>query len=212
VSGIEKTANDQEKEGQAVAQRVPKKRLIDALNHVNFRRDSIIINLEHVRYGSSLSLRAYPQPCTDQGLQCLWVEAPPSNLSMSYVFRSFMVDRGLDLLVAEAEAAEMNDEGISLTLPEHCSALQPRRAKRYRCTGVQATLMQDGATYAGVLEDFATLSLRVLVSAQSHQTFEWIDQEAPLYVVLSDGKEVLYSGECRIIRQTETKRHRVLVL
>ena len=110
-----------------------KKRLIDALNHVNFRRDSIIINLEHVRYGSSLSLRAYPQPCTDQGLQCLWVEAPPSNLSMSYVFRSFMVDRGLDLLVAEAEATEMNDEGISLTLPEHCSALQPRRAKRYRC-------------------------------------------------------------------------------
>jgi hypothetical protein len=212
VSGTERTANDQEKEGQAVAQRVPKKRLIDALNHVNFRRDFIIINLEHVRYGSSLSLRAYPQPCTDQGLQCLWVEAPPSNLSMSYVFRSFMVDRGLDLLVAEAEATEMNDAGISLTLPEHCPALQPRRAKRYRCAGVQVTLMQNGATYVGVLEDFASLSLRVLVSAQSHQTFEWIDQETPLYVVLSDGKEVLYSGECRIIRQTETKRQRVLVL
>ena len=72
--------------------------------------------------------------------------------------------------------------------------------------------MQDGATFAGVLEDFTALSFRVLVSARSHQTFEWIDEEAPLYVVLSGGKEMLYSGECRIVRQTETRRQRIFVL
>jgi len=211
MSGIEKSAGDHEK-GDLAAQRVPKRRLVDALNHVNFLRDSIIMNLEHVRYGSTLSLRAYPQPCTDRELHCLWVEPPPPNLSMSYVFRNLMVDRGLDLLVVETEVIEVTDAGIRVKLPDDCRALQPRRARRYKCSGVQATLMQNGAVFAGILEDFATLSFRVLVSAQPPQTFTWLDDGISLYVVLSDGKNTLYSGECRIVRQTEARRRRVLVL
>jgi hypothetical protein len=212
MSGMEKSAGDQEKGELTAAQRVPKRRLVDALNHVNFLRDSIIMNLEHVRYGSSLSLRAYPQPCTDSELQCLWVEPPPVNLSMSYVFRNLMVDRGLDLLVTGAEAAEMTEAGIRVRLPDECRALQPRKARRYKCSGVQATLMQDGASFTGVLEEFTALSFRVLVSAEPPRTFDWIDEETPVYVVLSDAKEMLYSGQCRIIRHTETRRRRVIVL
>ncbi len=72
--------------------------------------------------------------------------------------------------------------------------------------------MQDAATFSGVLDDFTALSFRVLVSIQPPQTFESINEKAPLYVVFSDGRTTLYTGECRIIRQTESKRERSLVL
>ncbi len=106
----------------------------------------------------------------------------------------------------------MSDAGITFVLPEDCRGVRLRRARRYASEGVQVTLMQEGATFSGILDDFTALSFRVLVSIQPPQTFEWINEKAPLYVVFSDGSTTLYTGECRIIRQTESKRERAFVL
>lgn len=197
---------------QAGVQRVTKKRLIDSLNSVNFRENPVMVNLEHTRYGNPLFLRAYPQPCSGDLLHCVWAEPCPANLAMSYTARNFMVDRGLDLLIVEAQSTEINDAGVTFVLPEDCRGLRLRRAKRYISEGVQVTLMQDAATFSGLLDDFTAQSFRVLVSIQPPQMFEWINEKAPMYVVFTDGSTVLYTGACRIIRHTESKRERTLVL
>jgi hypothetical protein len=199
------------REGRAAVQKVAKKRLVDSLNYVNFQRHSVVVNLEHARYHNLLSLRAHPQPCSGDTLRCLWAEPCPANLATSYTFRNFMVDRGLDLLIADAQATELTDDGITVKLPEECRILRTRKARRHACEGVQVTLMQDAAAFAGTLDDFTAVSFRVLVSTQAPQTFEWINSEAPLYAVFMDGSNILYTGECRIIRQTESKRERTLV-
>jgi hypothetical protein len=212
MNTVERVTQESENGDRTAERRVVRRRLVDALNYVNFRKDSVIVNLEHVRYGSILSLRAVPEPCTGEALSCLWTDVCPPNVAMHYVFRNLMVDRGLDLLVVDGEAAELTDESITLVLPVHCRALQPRKAKRHACVGVQATLMQDGASFAGSLEEFTVLSFRVLLSAQPPLTFEWISIEHPVYVILSDGKDTLYSAECKIVRQTDTKQLRAFVL
>ncbi|MGD0237879.1 MAG: hypothetical protein ABSC55_25520 [Syntrophorhabdales bacterium] len=212
MNGVEKAGQELGNEPQAGVQRITKKRLIDSLNCVNFREDPIIVHFEHVRYGNPLFLRAYPQPCSGDTLDCLWAEPCPANIAASYTARNFMVDRGLDLLIVDPQSSEMSDAGITFVLPEDCRGLRLRRARRYASEGVQVTLMQDAATFSGILDDFTTLSFRVRVSIQPPQTFEWINEKAPLYVVFSDGKTVLYTGQCKIIRQSESKRERALVL
>jgi hypothetical protein len=212
MSDAEKAARASGNQYRTGVQRVSKKRLIDSLNNVNFQENPIIVNLEHARYGKPLFLRAYPQPCSGDLLHCLWAEPCPANIATAYVARNFMVDRGLDLLIVDAQPKEISNTGITFLLPEDCRGLRLRRARRYASERIQVTLMQDAAMFSGVLDDFTAHSFRVLVSIQPPQTFEWINEKAPLYVVLSDGSSTLFTGECRIIRQTESKRERSLVL
>jgi len=194
--------------------RVTKKRLVDSLNCTNFMEEPIIVHLEHARYGTPLFLRAYPQPCSGEVLHCLWAEPCPANVATSYTARNFMIDKGLDLLIVDPQSSEMNGTGIRFVLPEECRGLRLRRAKRYASEGIQVTLMQHSATFSGILDDFTAFSFRVLVSIQPPQTFEWIDENAPLYAVISDAQThtILYTGECTIIRQSESKKERSLVL
>lgn len=212
MNGVERAAQELGSEHQTGAQRVTRKRLVDSLNSLNFRGDPVTVHLEHVRYGTLLFLRAYPQPCTGDILECTWAEPSPANIATSYTVRNFMVDRGLDLLIVDAQIKEMTDSGITFLLPEECRGHRLRRAKRYASEGVRVTLMQDAATCSGILDDFTTDSFRVIVSIQPPQTFEWINEKAPLYTVFSDGSTVLFTRECRITRQTESKYERVLVL
>jgi hypothetical protein len=212
VNGAERAVQELGTERQAGVQRVTKKRLVDSLNSLNFREDPVTVHLEHVRYGTLLFLRAYPQPCTGDLLECTWAEPAPANIATSYTVRNFLVDRGLDLLIVDAQVREMTPAGITFVLPEECRGHRLRRAKRYASEGIRVTLMQDATTCSGMLDDFTTDSFRVIVSIQPPQTFDWINDKAPLYAVFSDGSTVLFTGECRITRQTESKHERVLVL
>jgi hypothetical protein len=212
MNEVERADQELGSEHQAGAQRISKKRLVDSLNCLNFHEDPIIVHLEHARFGNPLFLRAYPQPCSGDELHCLWAEPCAANIVTSYTAKNFMIDRGLDLFIVDPQSSEMSDTGITFVLPEECRGLRLRRARRYASEGVQVSLMQDGATFSGILDDFTTHSFRVLVSIQPPQTFEWINEKAPLYAVFSAGSTVAYTGECRIIRQSESKRERALVL
>ncbi|HME45525.1 MAG TPA: hypothetical protein VKF36_20710 [Syntrophorhabdales bacterium] len=212
MNGVDKAGQELGSEGQPEGQRITKKRLVDSLNCINFHEDPIMVHLEHIRFGNPLFLRAYPQPCSGDVLHCLWAEPCPANIATSYTARNFMIDRGLDLFIVDPQSSEVSEAGITFVLPEECRGLRLRRARRYASEGVQVTLMQDAATFSGTLDDFTALSFRVLVSIQPPQTFEWINEKAPLYVVFSVGSTVVYTGECKIIRQSESRRERALVL
>ncbi len=129
MSDGERAAGQSGNEPQAGVQRVTKKRLVDSLNNVNFRENPVMVNLEHARYGTPLFLRAYPQPCSGDLLHCLWAEPCPANIATSYIARNFMVDRGLDLLIVDAQPKEISDTGITFLLPEECRGHRLRRAR-----------------------------------------------------------------------------------
>lgn len=205
VKGIEKEPEQ--------SRRISQKRLIDVLNYLNFQNSTITINLQHVQYGNVISLRAYPQPCTGNTLHCLWAEKTgPANMQTSYRCRSFLIDQDLQVLVVHAKMLKITVEGISFTLPEHCHAVRLRKVRRYECKGILVQLIQNGVVFPGVLQDFSTMRFRVLVSAEPPQTFQWINPDRPVYVILARGGEVIYSGESTITRQTQEKGERTFVL
>ncbi|HVN95366.1 MAG TPA: hypothetical protein VMT62_02965, partial [Syntrophorhabdaceae bacterium] len=212
MSGVERSGQELRGEVQVGTQRITKKKLVDSLNCINFMEEPVIVHLEHIRYGSPLFLRAYPRPCSGETLECTWVDPCPRNIGTLYKAKNFMIDKGLDLLIVDPQASEMNEAGVTFVLPEECRGFRLRRARRYASEGIQVTLMQDAATFSGILDDFTMHSFRVLVSMEPPQTFDSLNEKLPLYMVLSDGKTVLYTGECSIIRQTESKREHALVL
>jgi hypothetical protein len=193
--------------------KVSRKRLINALNYVNFQDGAILVNLKHPRYGQVISLEARPEPCLETTLRCTWTGdvALLANVG-SYKFIHFLLAKDAKVILVKAEAKTIDGRGITFILPEVSYEVTSRRTKRHACQGIEAQLIQDGILFAGRLLDFSTLSFSVEVSAPPPQTFQWINSESTVYVLFRDKDHTLYSGDCRIIRQTANKRTRVFVL
>jgi hypothetical protein len=212
VNGTERVVHELGSEHDASAQKIQRKRLIDNLNYANFQGSSITVNLRHARYGSPMSVRVYPEPCSGEMLRCVWAHPCPANIGEAYTFQNLMIDRGCDLLIVEAQPTEVTDAGITLLLPEECHRLRTRKTKRQASGNIRVTLIQDAVHFSGVLLDFSTAAFRVSVSTGQPQRFEWLDEKAPIYVALADGDTILYTGQCGIIRQAESKAERRFVL
>ncbi|MFO7556027.1 MAG: hypothetical protein R6W88_12565 [Desulfobacterales bacterium] len=106
----------------------------------------------------------------------------------------------------------MNDTGICLALPETCLEVNPRKMIRHSCKGIKIQLIQNSALFYGTLIDFSTASFRVDITANPPQTFQWIDPESTVNLIFSDEKETLYSGECKILKETGDHKKRSYVL
>lgn len=187
--------------------------LVNKLNFTNFQNGTILINLMHTKYDRAIILHAKPQPCNGDQLDCLWVEDPGiSEKLKSYRFDSFYVTDGKKLLMVEPELLDLNHHGISFKLPDTCFEVGSRSMARHSCQGVSVQLIQYSSVFHGVLLDFNALSLRIELKTAASQTFQWINPESIVSIIVSDGPETIYSGECRIIRQTWGQKTRKYVL
>jgi hypothetical protein len=117
------------------------------------------------------------------------------------------------MILVVADVDRMSEEGISLNLPETCYEVSLRHIKRHRCESIHAELLQNGVLFHGTLIDFSPVSFSIEIAAeQPIQSFQLINIESSVHVIFRDGSNTLYSGECRIIRQTLGQRIRNIVL
>ncbi|WP_319526406.1 PilZ domain-containing protein [uncultured Desulfosarcina sp.] len=188
--------------------------LINKLNHLNFVDKPLFVNFRHKRYPRMLSIKASPQPCQDEHLACLWQQDPGSIVEHPdlFNFENIIIPDGKRFLVVEPEMLEVDERAIRFVLPETCSAADTRSTRRRRCQGVHVYVTQNGALYYGSMIDFSAFSFRVQVQTTPPQTFEWIDADSPVDVILFDGSKTLYSGGCRITKQTHGYKDRHWVL
>ncbi len=198
---------------QETRKSVSKKNLINKLNYINFQDGTVLINLKHKKYNNTISLHAELQPCHDDCLECVWIETDGLDQKLkSYEFQNLLVNDGQNLLLVKAEMKSISAKGISLNLPEKCYEISSRKVKRHLCKGINVSLFQNSVSFYGVLIDFSAVSFRIELSTAPPQTFQWINPEFPVNLVFSDGSETLYSGECRIVRQTSSQKTRDYVL
>jgi len=192
---------------------VSRKRLRNILNHINFQAGTILINFKHLKYDAVLSLQAKPQPCLENSLECLWIE--PAGLKQklsSYEFLNFLLTDDLALILVEAAVKEISEEGISFSLPEICCELSHRKVRRHLCKGIQVDFIQNGIIFYGSLLNFSAVSFCIEVSTEPAQPFQWVNPEDTVYVTFKNKQDILYSGECRIIRQTYGPKKSAFVL
>ena len=201
-------------EHEPTAQTINLYQLINKLNHLNFIDQPVYVNFRHKKYPRTVSIKAKPQPCQDEHLTCQWEQEVSSivNHPGLYEFENIIIPSGKRFLVVEPEIADIDAQTVGFVLPETCCAADARNTRRHRCAGIHVYVTQNGALYYGSMVDFSAFSFRVQVKTAPPQTFDWIDAELPVHVILFDGNKTLYSGECRITKQTHGHKERYWVM
>ncbi|BBO72216.1 hypothetical protein DSCA_61460 [Desulfosarcina alkanivorans] len=193
---------------------ISQRQLIDKLNYSNFLDKSIFVNFQHKRYHRTLSIKASPLPCQDNRLTCRWQQDAGGIIDHpdDFCFQNILIPDGKRFIVAAPDVLEINNETIRLILPETCSAAEARSTRRHRCMDINVYVTQNGALFYGSMLDFSAFSFRVKARTTPPQTFEWMDIDLPVNVILFDGSRTLYSGECRVIKQTHGHKSQEWIL
>ncbi|OQY08152.1 MAG: hypothetical protein B6I22_01745 [Desulfobacteraceae bacterium 4572_123] len=192
---------------------VGRKQLINRLNYINFQNDTVLLRFKHKRFDHSICIPAKIKPCGSDRLDCIWADPrQPFTEYGAYDLECLMAPNGHKMFMARPTVKAINARGISLILPEACIEAGLRRVRRHSCSGISAYFTQNSALYYGTLVDFSALSMCIEVSTVPPQTFEWINPELPATLILFDGRETVYSGECKIIRQFGNKQKKSFIL
>lgn len=197
----------------AAEEKIPQKQLISLINYINFQDGTVTVNFKHRRFGNLLPIEARPMPCLAPTLECQWVvpHSKGDNLH-SYEFHNMVLPDGLKHIEIEGEPLSIRNDGISLRLPEHARVSTSRAVRRHLCKGVECELIQNGVVFRGNLLDFNTLSFNVEISAEPPQSFLWINKAASVHLTFKRLGEIVYSGDCTIIRHTLGASSRNFVL
>ncbi len=196
------------------SKQISQRQLINKLNYINFRDKPLYVNFRHKQYHRALSIKAKPKPCQDNRLTCLWQQDAGSIIDQpdSFNFQNILIPDGKRFLVAEPDVLEISRGAIRFILPETCNAADARSARRHPCRDVNVYVTHNGALFYGSMIDFSAFFFRVKIQTTPPQTFDWMDADLPVNVILFDGSQTIYSGECRITKQTHGHKDRYWVM
>lgn len=196
-----------------ILREITREHLINSLNFLNFQNNGIIVNLRHKDFDRTLTLHALPQPCADHRLDCIWQDKSelPTNLACFHI-ENLIIPKGCDTLLVVPTLIEWDNEGLTVILPEKCRLVGLRKIERHPCQGISATLIQNSALFEGKLIDFNANSFCVELSVQAPQTFQWMNTELPANILLRNGGDLVFAGECLILRETLGSLKRRVVL
>jgi hypothetical protein len=187
-----------------IHRKVPRELLVNRLNLTHFQDDCIQVCFTHRRCDRSLLVQAFPQPSLDGVLECRWAHsAEMTAVLQSFDFAYILVRRGQRFIQAFPAVIEINTEGARLALPDVSHEVCHRKVERQRCRGITVGVIQDSVSFAGQLLDFNAFSFRIELEATPPQSFEWIETDLPVNVVLFRDAQTFFSGECRITRSAE---------
>ncbi len=196
------------KQGLAVTQH----ELINQLNLINFQNQPILVNFKHPKYQRTITLKAVPQPCFNQDLVCLWEQTIQIEAIKRYQFQDFFIANGLKLISVKPEVKRINTEGVFFSLPEKGFEKNRRKNERYTCRDLTVQLIQNSIFYTGNLLDFNSENLHISLSVTPPNRFQWINPKSMVSIVVSKKDHAIYSGECRIIKQSAGKTNRKFLL
>lgn len=207
------TGRKAESENPPGARKIGKNHLINKLNYINFQDGAVLVNFNHRKYDKIITLKAKPQPCMGDLVDCLWPgDENIARIIQTYEFKNILIPNGQRLLMVEPEVVRVDDQGISVLLPDTCQEISSRRAQRYPCKNIRVQFIQNSTVFSGALLDFNGLSFRVKLTAVPPQTFDWINPSHPVNIIVSNDETTIYSGECKIIRHTRGQSTRNYIL
>jgi hypothetical protein len=96
----------------------------------------------------------------------------------------------------------IDGKSLKIDLPFTGYMVGQGQARRYHCSGVSAELIQNSFLAGGELLDFNSLGFRIKVNSGLSCSFNWFNLDQEVTVNLHRNNEILFSGDCRIIRHT----------
>lgn len=192
---------------------IRRKSLVNRLNHIHFKDESLSINFQHVRDKQIISFTGYPQPCLGRYLVCLWNDPPNiDQLLTTYLFRNLVINDTHTVITVPADLRGVSRKGISFLLPEKSTQTSARKTKRFACDNLDVKLIQNSIIFSGTLEEFSPSSLQIKIEYSASEPFQWINLKDKINLIVSSDADTLYSGECDILKVTgSTKKKRAIL-
>ena len=193
--------------------KINRKRLIDQINYLNFANGNLIIVFKHSRYDELLTIQAIPDPCQTEVLSC---RIEKTGYAFQHLkesrFLCFYIEDGRKVLLARSEEIELIDNGLCIKVPEFCYEISSRKTKRYACPEIQAQVIQNGIIFSGHLSVFSIGSFQVEIFSDENSSLKWVNAEYPVQVILKKQNQILYTGECTIIKHSRSRDAKSLIL
>lgn len=184
-------------------QKISRQQLVNKLNYINFQDETILINLIHKKFEHVFACPAKPQPSMGEDLLCTWVDASKLKTRLrTYEFKSILLkDKQWDLELS-LEPVELNEEFIRFRIPEIYYQLISKKKPRVPCQGIRAQMILNSVIFNGTLIDFCATEFSVKTRLEPPQTSQWLNPKATINLLLTRDEETLYSGECKIVKET----------
>lgn len=194
------------------AKKVEIAQIINDLNYIHFRGDTISISLRHPGHRDSILLSARPQPCLDTDLVCLW-QTDVRNMKLeSYTFEWLFMNDGDSFILVPCEMTGISETFISMRITGKGLLLERRKIKRYPGNQVDVELIQNGFVARGTLLDFNAKGFRIRVDGNRSSSFNWLNPDDYCRVDLMNSTGMVLTCKCTVLRQSETVRSREIVV
>ncbi len=118
--------------------RIPRNKLIDLLNYLNFSEREFLVVFRHPQYDEIITRAIKPQPYQEGTISGLWVSPEDYSESLrDFEVLCFLIENKREILLARSRRVEIDDQGIELTLPEFGFEIIIRKTNRYPCQHIQ---------------------------------------------------------------------------
>jgi hypothetical protein len=202
------TPKGNHKTKKTVGKKLSRKQLINRLNSLNFNNKPILVNLQHQRFGNTLTLAARPDPCPGETLTCTWAkpEQVPTRLT-DYKCTNFLLNDGKLSFAVTPQTLALSEQGASFSLPAVSRETAQRLTRRHMAHNISAHFMQNSCLFRGTLIDFCFQTMRVDISFAENQSINWLNPEQSVELTLLADNDILFTCNCRILREQPRGGH-----
>ena len=187
--------------------------LINKLNYINFQNGTIQVVLRHHRFDQTTICTASPLPCDGKRLACHWSDPEHAiPLLENHGFASLYVTDGRHALEVVPQVLRMDGQGLEFELPDECWEIANRREVRYACARIPIQAIQNSMLFRGELLEFSTGALRIALKISPPQTFQCLDHDKPLNLIVYDANELVFTGDFSILKSDSGRYTREFVL
>ena len=191
-----------------------KDRIVNAINYLHFKGGAVYAVFKHMQYNTTVTVEAFPFPCHEDYLHLSWKDRGMlKERSSSYAFQRVLVAAGKSIFSLKPDLVDIDEKSLSFDISKVVGTdVTVRAAERYPCLGIDVEMVQNGLSFKGKLNDFSAFSFSATMSLGNLLSFKYITPEIAITVFIKNGGELLYSGECRVIRHNEGVEERTFVL
>lgn len=184
--------------------KINRQHLVNILNYMNFQDRGILVKFKHKKYNTMLSLQVDPLPCLNDKLECSFFGSSDFLKQIRfYELLHLLISNDQKMIIVKPEIESISESRIHFILPKSCHELNFRKAPRYQSHDVSVELVQNGASFRGILIDFSYVSFSIRLFSEPGQSFQWINPKAAVTVIFKHLKDVVYSGTCHVTRQNQ---------
>ena len=181
--------------------RIKKENLINTINRIHFMGDSVYVLLRHPTYDEAILVKATPQTIEGDEFACSWEKSQRSFGLENFQFSYLIIMEQQSIVLLPAKLMRIDSAGFKVLLPEESYVISKRETNRFPCRDVTAELTQSGFLAKGSLIDFSPQSFRIKVIPEIPSSYHEFNPDATVTIRLTSNGKMLFSGNCRCLRE-----------